>query len=988
MTFDLSTLFFVTVAYLLLLFLVAYAADRGWIPARVARHPLTYVFSLGVYATSWSYYGSVGFAQAQGYNFLAIYLGVTLAFLLAPVLLVPILRLVRDHQLTSLADLFAFRFRSQLAGVLVTLFMLAGTLPYIALQIRAVTESLRILTQEAAPQAVALVYCVTLTLFAILFGARHISPREKHQGLVVAIAFESLIKLMALLGVGLFAVFGVFGGIGPMQQWLARHPEAIEALYQPVREGPWITLLLLAFAAAFLLPRQFHMAFTENERPQALRTASWAFPLFLLLLNLPIPVVLWAGTAVAAGTDPDYYVLGITFAGGSQVLPVIAFIGGVSAASAMMIVTSLALAAMCLNHLLLPASYPDPYVDLYRWLLWGRRMLIALIIMAGYGFYQLLEHNEGLVQLGLVSFVAVAQFLPGIAGVLYWRRATCMGFITGLTGGIAVWTATLLIPLLQSSGVLQWDLEPLPSLQQASGFEKWGFAAFYSLALNSVLFVVVSLLTRQNAEELEAAQACSSTSFTPPRGVVAAGSPLQFQQQLTRVLGEQAAKREVQRALDDLNLPADEHRPVELRRLREQIERNLSGLIGPPLARMIVNRRLQLDAGSQTALSDTVRFMEERLEASRSELRGLAAELDALRRYHRQVLQDLPLAVCALSPEGAVVTWNLAMEVVSGISAREALGRELDELPEPWGHLLSTFAAADDNHIHRQQLQIDGYPRWFHLHKAKVESPLIMVRAEQAHRPGLVMLLEDLTDLHTLEAELAHSERLASIGRLAAGVAHEVGNPVTGIACLAQNLRAEDRSPLVGETVEQILEQTRRIGTIVQSLMTFSRSDTAQTSDERINLHETVVEAIRLVRLSRSGRAVECLSTCPPELELQGDRQRFLQLFINLLTNACDASRPGEKVEVFATRDDDRIHIEVRDRGEGIPKDLRNRVFEPFFTTKRPGEGTGLGLPMVYKIIDDYGGSIELDSESGAGTRVIVRLPSPALSVQTQSMVS
>ncbi|MGI9304422.1 MAG: histidine kinase, partial [Gammaproteobacteria bacterium] len=395
MTFDLPVLFLVTVAYLLLLFLIAYAADHNWIPSRVARHPATYVLSLGVYATSWTYYGSVGFAQAQGYNFLAIYLGVTLAFLLAPVLLMPLLRLVRDHQLTSVADLFAFRFRSQAAGVFVTLFMLAGTLPYIALQIRAVTESLRILTQEATPQAVALVYCVTLTLFAILFGARHISPRGKHEGLVVAIAFESLVKLIALLGVGLFAVFGVFGGVHGMNDWLVQHPEAMTTLYQPVREGPWITLLLLAFAAAFLLPRQFHMTFTENQHPRALLSASWAFPLFLLLLNLPIPVILWAGSASGVAIDPDYYVLGITLASGSQLLPVFAFIGGISAASAMMIVTSLALAAMCLNHLLLPASYRDPYVDLYRWVLWGRRTLIALIIMAGYGFYRLLEHNGG-----------------------------------------------------------------------------------------------------------------------------------------------------------------------------------------------------------------------------------------------------------------------------------------------------------------------------------------------------------------------------------------------------------------------------------------------------------------------------------------------------------------------------------------------------------------------------------------------------------------
>jgi PAS domain S-box-containing protein len=975
MMFSLSTLFLAAVAYLLLLFLIAYCADHGWIPARVARHPLTYVLSLGVYATTWTYYGSVGFALAQGYNFLAIYLGVTLAFLLAPVLLLPILRLVREHQLTSLADLLAFRFRSQLVGVLVTVFMLTGTLPYIALQIRAVTESLRILTQEAAPQAVALVYCLTLTLFAILFGARHVSPREKHEGLVVAIAFESLVKLVALLGVGLFAVFGVFGGVGQMQQWITHHPDAVQALYAPVREGPWVTLLLLAFAAAFLLPRQFHMSFTENQNPGALRTASWAFPLFLLLLNLPIPVILWAGTAVATGTDPDYYVLGITFIGGSHWLPVFAFIGGVSAASAMMIVTSLALAAMCLNHLLLPASYPDPYVDLYRWLLWGRRMLIAFIIMAGYGFYLLLQHNEGLVQLGLVSFVAVAQFLPGIVGVLYWRRATRLGFIAGLVAGIAVWTATLMIPLLQSSGVVQWNLDPLPSLQQASTFEKWGFAAFYSLAVNSVLFVVLSLLTRQNAEEREAAQACSSTSFTPPSGVVAAGSPAQFREQLTRVLGEEAAEREVQRALDDLRLAPDEQRPVELRRLREQIERNLSGLIGPPLARMIVNRRLRLDTGSQTALSDTVRFMEERLESSRTELRGLVAELDSLRRYHRQVLQDLPLGVCALSPESAVITWNLAMELVSGVSAREAIGRNVEELPQPWGELLFTFAQAKDNHIHRQQLQIDGYPRWFNLHKATVETPLMAARIGRHTRPGIVMLLEDLTDLQTLEAELAHSERLASVGRLAAGVAHEIGNPITGIACLAQNLHAETESHSVRETVEQILEQTQRVSHIVQSLMTFSRSDTLEASDERVNLHGLVMEAIRLVGLSRSGREVECVNACPQGLELQGDRQRFLQVFVNLLTNACDASQAGDRVEVLATSADGNVLIEVRDRGEGIPEEQRKRVFEPFFTTKRAGEGTGLGLPMVYKIIDDYGGSIELDSKRGAGTRVIVRLP-------------
>jgi signal transduction histidine kinase/Na+/proline symporter len=816
-----------------------------------------------------------------------------------------------------------------------------------------------------------------LILFAILFGARHVSPREKHEGLVVAIAFESLVKLVALLGVGLFAVFGVFGGLGGMETWLAQNPEAVRSLYEPVREGPWMTLLVLAFAAAFLLPRQFHMSFTENQRPQSLLTASWAFPLFLLLLNLPIPVILWAGTAMSVTTDPDYYVLGITFVGNHPLLPVLAFIGGVSAASAMMIVTSLALASMCLNHLLLPASYPDPYVDLYRWLLWGRRMLIAIIIMAGYGFYRLLQHNQGLVELGLVSFVAVAQFLPGVAGVLYWRRATRFGFIAGLLGGITAWTVTLLIPLLQSSGVVDLDLDPLPTLQQASGLEKWGFSAFWSLAVNSLLFVAVSLLTRQNTEESEAAQACCSTSFTPPSGVVAAGSPLQFKQRLAPVLGEDTAEREVGRALEDLDLGADEHRPGELRRLREQIERNLSGLMGPPLARMIVNEGLELDAGGQTALSYTFRVMEERLEASRSELRGLAGELDALRRYQRQVLQDLPLGVCALSDEREVVIWNLAMELLSGVSRREALGRQVDAIGEPWGSLLASFAHTDDQHIYRKQVEIEGYPRWFNVHKATIGNSIVSAGTERSASPGIVMLLEDLTDLETLQAELAHSERLASIGRLAAGVAHEIGNPVTGIACLAQNLRAENRTEMVRESTAQILQQTKRISDIVQSLMTFSRSGTPADSQERVNLHETVSEAIRLVRLSRSGREVECQNACPQDLELKGDRQRFLQVFVNLLTNACDASHAGDDVVVTATREDGHLQIEVRDYGEGIPEGLRDRVFEPFFTTKRPGEGTGLGLPMVYQIVEDHGGSIELDSSGGSGTRAILRFPNP-----------
>jgi len=975
MAFSLTGLFFAVVAYLSLLFLIAYATEHGRIPAGIARHPLTYVLSLGVYATSWSYYGSVGFAQSQGYNFLTIYLGVTLAFVLTPVLLQPILRLVREYQLTSIADLFAFRFRSQIAGIVVTLFMLAGVLPYLALQIRAVTESLRVLTQEATPMVLGLGFCVILILFAILFGARHISPREKHEGLVVAIAFESLIKLVALLLVGAFAVYGVFGGFHGMTNWLQQNPDTLSAMYKPAREGAWSTLLFLAFAAAFLLPRQFHMTFTENIEPRGLPVASWAFPLYLLLLNLAIPPILWAGQSLGTSTDPDYYVLGITLSGASHWLPVIAFLGGVSAASAMVIVTTVALSAMCLNHIILPASYPDPTVNLYRWLLWGRRMIIAVIVLAGYGFYVTLENNQGLVQLGLISFVAVAQFIPGILGVLYWPRANRYGFLSGLAGGAMVWIVTLIIPLVEQSGGLKTGFSLDPWLAYTH-MDKWSFATFWSLALNSFLFIVVSLLTPQNVEEAEAAAACSTGSFTPSGGVLQATSVPEFVDRLASVTGHDMAAREVQQALDDIGLTPDVKQPAQLRRLRAQIERNLSGLIGPEMARMLVNRQLQMDRRAQTALADTIRMVEERLEESRTRLRGLAAELDSLRRYHREVLLELPVGVCSVAPDRSVVIWNKAMASISQIEPWSAIGVKVNNLVAPWGDLFTRFLTAQDQHADRVQVLVGNKARWLSLHKARLEgAPAVYAMDTDAQQQATVLLVEDLTETRMLEAELAHSERLAMIGRLAAGVAHEIGNPVTGIACLAQNMRAENADSDARQSIDEILEQTKRINAIVHSLVSFSHGGRYDVEPVTFPVRECIQEAVRLVQLADRGKHIEFDNRVRDALTVLGDRQRLLQVFVNVLSNACDASSRDGKIEISAEPGDGVTSIQVRDEGCGISRDEIDRIFEPFFTTKQPGEGTGLGLALAYNIVKDHGGEISVVSDKGIGTRVMIRLP-------------
>ena len=292
--------------------------------------------------------------------------------------------------------------------------------------------------------------------------------------------------------------------------------------------------------------------------------------------------------------------------------------------------------------------------------------------------------------------------------------------------------------------------------------------------------------------------------------------------------------------------------------------------------------------------------------------------------------------------------------------------------PITWSNMLGDFLRADDQHKHKVQIQSDGRGRWFNLHKAAIADP-----SAPGETGGVVVLIEDLTDIQTLEGELAHSERLASIGRLAAGVAHEIGNPVTGIACLAQNLESETADPLVQETSRQMLEQTQRITDIVQTLVSFSHGGTVLGDTKaKLNLRDCVEEAARLVQLSRMGKQVHCHNRCPADIDIIGDRSRLQQVFVNLMSNACDASQPGDAVEIVAAVERDKVAVHVIDHGAGIPDNIIDQIFEPFVTTKPPGKGTGLGLPVVHRIVQDHGGHVSIESTPGKGTRVSVLLPS------------
>lgn len=965
MNFEITTLAALGSGYLLTLFALAFATDRGLIPEKIVRHPLIYVLSLGVFASAWAYYTSIGNALRDGYGYLAHSIGISLAFLLSPLLLKPLLELTRTYQLSSLADLVAFRYRSPWAGTAATLVTLVGVTPLIALQIRAVADTANLLTAELTEGAIAFGFCVLITAFAILFGTSRQTGRNRHDGLVMAIAFESLVKLLAFLVVGLFAVYGGFGGFAGLDLWLQTQPELLGSLKETDYFSSFHVMALLFFTAAVAMPHMFYVTFSENSGQRALSIASWGVPLYFLLIGLPVLPILWAGLQAGSTAQVEYFPVVIGAAYDAPAFTLIAYLGGLSAASGLIIVLTLALSNMCLNHLILPIYQPKASQDIYRWLLWHRRALITALIWAAYLFHFLPDERTGIQIIGTVAFTASLQFLPGILAILYWPEANKKGFLSGLLAGVSIWFVFLMLPLFADS-----DPMSLVALN-------WREIAALSLIVNSLLFVSVSLWTESSDEERSSADVCAlDTIKRRKRSGLVAKSPREFIKSLAKPLGESTASREVKQALKDLGLDMKDRRPFSMRLLRARLEANLSGLLGPSIARELIDGYLPYSIVSQHGSSD-LNVIERRIESYRSNLSGMAADLDNLRRYHRQILLNLPLGVCSLSYDNEIVMWNRALEKITEIEAAEVVGSQLNDLKEPWLSLLSNFLEEDSNHSYKHYFEVNDNKKAVNLHKAQIAKN----DDQDSSHEGVIILIEDITETEILEAGLTHSERLASIGRLAAGVAHEIGNPITGIACLAQTIRDEYDNEEISGLAEQIVEQTDRTSRILQSLVNFAHTGTSKTQyeNEIVSVEECMDEAKTLVSLDKKSKDVEISIHCDPRARMRGDAQRLLQVLVNLINNARDASQPGSIIAMRAVVEGEQVRISVTDEGIGIPAAIKDRVFDPFFTTKEAGEGTGLGLSLVFSIVEDLRGEIDIispvDKNRGSGTEVILRFP-------------
>ena len=451
----------VSAVYLGLLFAVARFGDARADAGRSIISANVYALSLAVYCTSWTFYGSVGRATSSGLSFLTIYIGPTLMLLFVGVI-VKMIRISKAQRITSIADFIASRYgKSQLLAGLVTVIAVVGVVPYIALQLKAVAASLEVLLDHSGNSFnlplfdSTFVIAALLAVFTILFGTRHLDATERHEGMVAAIAFESVVKLLAFLAVGLFVTYGMFGGFSELFQRAAAAPELARLLQlDSSRAGTWTALILLSGLAIVFLPRQFQIIVVENVDESHLRRAVWLFPLYLLLINIFVLPLALGGLLHFQGQsfNPDTFVLTLPLSRGAEALALLVFIGGLSAATGMVIVETIALSTMVCNDLVMPWLLRAQWFgiserrDLSGILLGIRRAAIVVILLLGYIYFRAAGEAYALVGIGLISFAAVAQFAPAMFGGMYWKQGTHAGAVAGLLGGFAVWLYTLLLP--------------------------------------------------------------------------------------------------------------------------------------------------------------------------------------------------------------------------------------------------------------------------------------------------------------------------------------------------------------------------------------------------------------------------------------------------------------------------------------------------------------------------------------------------------------
>lgn len=1013
--------------YLLLLFVVASIADRRAERSPPRARPVVYALALGVYCTSWTFYGVVGFASRSGFDFLTIYLGPVLLFIVAFPVLLRVVRLSKAQNITSLADFVGARYgKNRSVATVVTLIATISALPYIALQLKAVSTSLgAMLAFEGAtapsgwPLASDLAFIVALVLivFAILFGTRHIDATRHQHGLMMAIAVESAVKLAALTIVGVFVVFVMFDGLDDIIARAASVPGVLDVLERPPRLENWLAYVGLSFSAALLLPRMFHVVVVENLSERDLRWAAWAFPAYLVAITLFILPIALAGAVLFAGraVEPDTYVLALPLSNGSPTISLIVFIGGLSAATAMVIVATIAISVMITNEIVVPAILKhrearggaSGQADMGRVVLLARRLSIAGVILLAFVYYRTAALGEHLTSIGFIAFAAAAQIAPAFFAGLFWKRATATGAIAGMVAGLALWTYTLLLPSFVSTGFLPSGLlveGPFgiawlrPQSLLGIDLSPLAHGTATSLLANAIVFVAVSLARQPTV--IEAAQAVIfQRGAVPP----AAPSPnpwrisvrvADLEEAVARYLGAAETAASFREHAARLGVVLDPMAEADIQLLRHA-EHVLAGVIGAASSRLVLSlilRRKNVPQGAALRLLDAA---------------------SAAIQYSRDVLQtaldEVGQGIAVFDTENRLITWNRRFQSLLDLPADVArIGCGVDDLflaiaergdfggediDEEVAQRLAAFAITGEPH--RVRLQRSGVViemRTAPMPEGGTVATFADVTEEENAARDLARVNETLEqrvrdrteELQRLNAELAAAKAVAdeanlSKTRFLAAAGHDILQPLNAARLYVGSLverDANDDDKRLARNVDQSLEAVEEI---IGALLDISRLDagafrpevTAFRLDEL--LHQLEVEFVPIAR--ERGLAIDF---APTSVAVRSDRRLLRRLLQNLVSNAIKYTPKGRVLVGVRLRARDTVEIQVLDTGIGIPEDKQGAVFREFQRLEqgaRAARGLGLGLSIVERIARVLDHPVRLASTVGRGSVFGVVVP-------------
>src|SRR5271165_3294183 len=1012
------------IGYVFILFLIAWWGDRGGRRfVAGGMRSVVYALSLGVYCTSWTYYGSVGLASSHGLDFLPIYIGPILVIGLGSAFVGRIANLARTQNLTTVADFVCARYgKSPAVAAVAALIALVGSAPYVALQLKAVSTTLLTvvdsldtsrLTSNRPSALFSLAIALTLAVFAIAFGTRRINPKEHQDGLILAIAVESVVKLVAFLAVGAFVIWGLNGGIADLTQVAQSNPGIAAVIQTPPDPAVWgVTTLLSAFAI-ILLPRQFHVAIVENHDQRSVRTASWLFPLYLVLINLFVTPLAIAGLKMFpdGGIDRDLTVLALPLAAGAHGLALFTMIGGLSAATGMVVLDSLALAITISNDLVMPlllrrrtAQARAANGDIGALVLWVRRAAILGVLALGFA-YERVAGQAGLAAIGLLSFAAVAQIAPAFLGGLFWRRGTARGAIAGMTAGSLAWVYLLLLPSIQPQRALEAYLGHGPL---AIGWlSPAAFVAFapnalvggvvLSLMLNVAAFVVFSQTRQPTALERTQANAFAGAGGKPQafrlwRSSTTAG---ELESAVARYLGAGRARRAFSAFMRESGLDYDPSQEAGAQLIRHA-EFLLSPAIGASTSRQVLSLLLRPRALSGESALKLIDEASAAIQSSRDQL--------------QHALDHARQGITVFDSNLALTAWNREFADLFDLPpAMLRHGVGLDEIVR-FNAARGAYGPGDSEDFVAERvaaLLYDDQPTRLRLFSTRT----IEIRTARLPDGGIVTTYTDVTqtvqteealeaanellearveqrtaELQRLNAELARAKTVAeeanlSKTRFLAAASHDILQPLNAARLYASSLTeaasqvGREESADLARNVDVSLEAVEEI---LGALLDISRLDAGATRPEISGV--PVADLMRMLEVEFAPIAKSkglALRFVPTMLAIRTDRRLMRRLLQNLVSNALKYTLKG-RVLVGCRRAGGAVRIEVWDTGLGIPAERQRTVFEEFQRLDqgaRVARGLGLGLSIVERLGRVLGHPLGLNSRPGEGSVFFVTAP-------------